>query len=119
RRITQDAGFMRIRAQRIETCFACSAAYGDDGDLATEVDESFVDERRRAELLPGGRHVLRAAQETLSAPVISHAARLEYARQSDAAHRGLQIVQRVDRLERRRRDAELAEQRLLVQTILG
>src|SRR5690606_7396998 len=66
RRITQDAGFMRIRAQRIETCFACSAAYGDDGDLATEVDESFVDERRRAELLPGGRHVLRAAQETLS-----------------------------------------------------
>ena len=81
-------------------------------------DELLVDQRHGAERLPRGCGVCRLAHMVLAAAVVTQSSRLEHAGQADLRDRGLEIGERVDRRERRRRNLQLPEQRLLVQPVL-
>ncbi len=118
RRIAQNSLRMRIRGDGVVPDLPLGAARPDDGDLAAEFYERFIDQRNRSELLPGAFDVGGLLQQELSASVVAEAASFEHARQSDLRYGLAQIFERVDRRELRRGNSQRPEQLFLDQPVL-
>ena len=114
----QDAVAVLVPDERITGDRAVPPADGEDGQLAVERDEPFEDERPPAERLPRPVGVGGGADHRLPLPVVPEPPRLQHRRQADGADGGVELVAGLDRGERRGRDAEGVEERLLDDAVL-
>ena len=115
----QNALSVNVAVQRIENGFTPRAARSDDRHFALERHPFLVDQRHAAEAQPGPLEVLVRADAHLALAVVAHAACLEDPRQTDLAHRALELSARADRAPARGGNLEPLEQTLLGDAVLG
>ena len=115
----QNALVMHILHQRPEHHLPVPSTGGQHGQLPLEGHEPLHDQLPSAQCPPRLRHLHRRLQAILSLAVIAAGGGLGNGRQPDFPHRLRQRRLAVNHAERRRRNAQLAEQRLFPPAVLA
>src|SRR5262249_24873795 len=110
---------MDIAIERVHRDFTASAARSDDGDFAIEGDQLLVQERCRAQSLPGSLYIFLCSYHRLPFAVIAETPCLDERREADGACCTRELGPRTNRVPARCRDPQTLEQFLLTDTILG
>jgi hypothetical protein len=109
---------VHVAVQRVDCDLATGAACADDRHLAVEGNQLLVQQRGRAQLIPGGHSLLRGAHDGLPLAVIAHPACLEHTGHTDVAQRAPELGARADGLPTCRRDPQPLEQPFLADPVL-
>src|ERR1700757_852345 len=105
--------------QRIKRDVSAATSHTEDRNLLRKRNEFFKDQWNIRQLQPRLLHVLRGSHEPLSLSVVTHPAGLEYRRQPDLLHRGVQIFALSNFRKVSRWNLQAAEQPLLPQAVLS